>query len=251
MNGNLSTDTYQYRVNQEYRDAAMRSAENQRLAHVAAELTSRWSLFAGVRQWLRKSIFTQSSNGRHQRTLHRVLHLPTILALVIAMVLATSVSQPAQAQSRALNDPGPDEVYQPALAVFRVGYFYQIRGDQQRAIEEFTKAIELLPSYGYSYAARGDSYALIGDYQAAIDDYTVALSIYPDYVSALTTRGRAYAQQGQYDLALADFANAMTQMPDYAPAYRAAGDVLYQLGEMDEALNDYHIYTDFTNDRPT
>ena len=87
-------------------------------------------------------------------------------------VLTSAVPSFAQSQAQpgAHSDPGPVEVYSPALVSYRVAYYYQFKGDQQRAIAKFTEAIEVLPNYAYAYAARGDSYALIGEYQAAIDD---------------------------------------------------------------------------------
>jgi tetratricopeptide (TPR) repeat protein len=169
---------------------------------------------------------------------------------VITTLLTTAAPSYAQSQAQpgAHSDPGPAEVYHPALVSYRIAYYYQFTGDQQQAIAKFTEAIDLLPTYAYTYAARGDSYVLIGDYQAAIDDYTVAIGIYPDYVSALKTRGNAYVAIGEYELALADFNNAITQMPTYADAYRAAGDMYMLRGDIDEANKWYRSYAQYTSD---
>ena len=250
MNGKLNTDNYNYRVNQTRRDDAMRAAENQRLAQIATEPTDRRSLFAGLRQLFRRSTSAQPSNSAQRRSLRRVFQQIFAATLVIAVVLTSAAPSFAQAQAQpgARSDPGPSEVYHPALVSYRVGYYYQFKGDQQRAIAKFTEAIDLLPNYAYAYAARGDSYALIGEYQAAIDDYTVAIGFYPDYVSALKTRGVAYAAIGEYELALADFDNAITQMPTYADAYRAAADVYTLRGDTDEATKYYRSYAQYTSD---
>ena len=171
----------------------------------------------------------------------------TFVTAVVLTSAAPSFAQ-SQAEPGAHSDPGPAEVYSPALVSYRIGYYYQFKGDQQQAIAKFTEAIEVLPNYAYAYAARGDSYALIGEYQAAIDDYTVAISIYPDYVSALKTRGNAYAAIGEYELALADFDNAIAQMPTYADAYRAAAEVYTLRGDTDEATKYYRSYAQYTVD---
>ncbi len=254
MNGNLNSDNYNYRVNQTHRDDALRAAENQRLAQIATEPTAHRSLFAGLRQWFQRLTSAQPSSSSQRRSqrrsLRRVFQQIFAATLVTAVVLTSAAPSFAQSQaeSGALSDPGPAEVYSPALVSYRVGYYYQFKGDQQQAIAKFTEAIEVLPNYAYAYAARGDSYALIGEYQAAIDDYTVAISIYPDYVSALKTRGVAYAAIGAYELALADFDNAITQMPTYADAYRAAGDVYTLRGDTDEAIKYYRSYAQYTTD---
>ena len=248
MNGNLNSDNYNYRVNQTRRDDALRAAENQRLAQVATEQPVRRSLFAGLRQLFRRSTSAQPSNSAQRRSLRRVFQQIFAATLVIAVVLTSAAPSFAQAQPGAHSDPGPSEVYHPALVSYRVGYYYQFKGDQLKAIAKFSEAIDLLPNYAYAYAARGDSYALVGEYQAAIDDYTVAIGIYPDYVSALKTRGVAYAAIGEYELALADFDNAITQMPTYADAYRAAGDMYMLRGDTDKANKYYGSYAQYTVD---
>ena len=250
MNGNLNSDNYNYRVNQTRRDDAMRVAENQRLAQIATEPTTRRPLFAGLRQWFQRSISAQSISNAQRRSLRRVFQQIFAATLVTAVVLTSAAPSYAQSQAQpgAHSDPGPAEVYSPALVSYRVAYYYQFQGDQQRAIAKFTEAIDLLPTYAYAYAARGDSYALIGEFQAAIDDYTVAIGFYPDYVSALKTRGVAYAALGEYELALADFDNAIAQMPTYADAYRAAADVYTLRGDTDQAIRYYHSYAQYTSD---
>ena len=250
MNANLNSDNFQYRLNQTSRDDALRAAKNQRLAQIATEPTTRRSLFAGLHQWLRQSIRVQSSSHHHLRGLQRLPHFIVAVTFMITVLLATASPShaQAQAQSGAHSDPGPAEVYSPALVSYRIGYYYQFKGDQQQAIAKFTEAIEVLPNYAYAFAARGDSYALIGEFQAAIDDYTVAIGIYPDYVSALKTRGIAYAAIGEYELALADFDNAITQMPTYADAYRAASDVYTLRGDTDEAVKYYRSYAQYASD---
>ena len=247
MNGKLNTDNYPYRLNQTSRDEALRAAENQRLAQIATEPATRRSLFAGLRHLFRRTQPAQPSSIRHLRGLRQVLHLMLAATFVVTLLWTTAAPSFAQALPGAHTNPGNTEAYHPALVSYRVGYYYQMEGDQPRAIAKFTEAIELLPNYAYAYAARGDSYSLIGAYRAAIDDYTVAIGIYPDYVSALTTRGSAYTAIGAYNLALADFDNAIAQMPTYAQAYRAAGDVHYLLGEADEAFNCYRRYVQYTS----
>jgi len=250
MNGKLNTDNYHYHLNQLHRNDAMHDAENQNLAQLATEPKTHRSLFAELRGLFPRRTSVQSKNGHQIKTLRRLLHLTFAAIFMLAALLATAAPSHAQAQPNAHNDPGSNAAFHPELVPFQIGDYYQFRGDQQRAIAEFTKALEILPSYAYAYAARGDSYALIGEYQQAINDYSAAIAIYPDYVSALTTRGSVYTALGIYDLALDDFENAIAQMPTYAPAYRAAGDLHYLLSEKDEAINCYHTYIQYTTETP-
>lgn len=162
----------------------------------------------------------------------------TLLMVLMMMTAAFAVSMPTYAQSDVV-DPGEVKRDGQVLAHYHVGVFYQARGDHERAIAEFTFAIDALPEPAYVYAARGDSYAAIGSYDDAIRDYSAAIDIYPDFVSVLYMRGRAYAALGSTVLATADYINAIEQMPEYANPYWGLGDLYYEAGNYADALESY------------
>lgn len=147
-----------------------------------------------------------------------------------------------------LVDAGGSELYHPGLVHYRVGLYFQIRGDHQRAIEKFTQTIHDLPAFGYTYAARADSYVALGNYNQALADYERALAIYPDFVSVLYRRGQVYLMLGESELALADFANAIEQMPEYANVYWGLGDLYYKAGDYNRALENYRLYLMFESE---
>jgi tetratricopeptide (TPR) repeat protein len=164
-----------------------------------------------------------------------------MLAVLLALIITFAAATPTRAQSD-LIDPGETPLNSRALANYHVGVFYQAREDHERAIAEFTRAIDGLPGFGYALAARGDSYAAVGSYDDAIRDYSHALGIYPDFVSVLYARGRAYAALGESDLAIGDYVNAIGQMPEYANPYWGLGDLYYEAGEYAGALENYQRY---------
>ena len=55
-----------------------------------------------------------------------------------------------------------------------------------------------------AYTIRGISYSNLGQDQNAINDYTKAIQLDPDYAKAYYNRGTSYAKLGQYTLANAD-----------------------------------------------
>ena len=55
-----------------------------------------------------------------------------------------------------------------------------------------------------------------GDYDRAIADYDRAIQLKPDYAEAYVNRGWAYNAKGDYDRAIADFDRAIQLKPDYA-----------------------------------
>ncbi|NQU22049.1 MAG: tetratricopeptide repeat protein [Candidatus Nealsonbacteria bacterium] len=58
------------------------------------------------------------------------------------------------------------------------GRLYEKKGDLQRAIADYTRAIALHPENAYLYAFRGRAYEKIGDLRKAADDYCRALRGY-------------------------------------------------------------------------
>ena len=77
------------------------------------------------------------------------------------------------------------------------GVAYGIKGDYERAIADFTRAIEIGRD-PYAYNDRGLAYELKGDYERAIADYDMAIEIFPRYGTAYNHRGFVYARKGDH-----------------------------------------------------
>lgn len=186
-------------------------------------------------------------NANLTTTIKQIAGMTLIAAL---MMIATPAFAQRGVASTDMNDEGSTEPYSPALVSYRIGYYRQLQGDDVRAVEEFSKAIEVLPSFANAYAARGDSYYAMGEYDSAIADYTFAVSKFPDFVSVLYMRGRAYDAMGQSELALADYQNAINQMPEYAQPYLGAGDLYFAQGDTTTALSFYREYVERSGETP-
>jgi len=83
---------------------------------------------------------------------------------------------------------------------------------------------ELRQTLAIAYHRRGTAYATRKDYDKAIADYTNALEIDPKHVSALNDRGLAYTSKGDYERAIADVTRAveLTAEPTSRPATATA-----------------------------
>ncbi len=68
------------------------------------------------------------------------------------------------------------------------------------------------------YRRRALLYFKRGDDERAIADFTEALEIKPDAASTLTLRGMAYSQKGDYDRAIGDFTRALELLPGFGMA---------------------------------
>src|SRR5262249_16464820 len=79
------------------------------------------------------------------------------------------------------------------------------KGDNERAITDYSGAIRLNPSLVPTFSNRGDAYQANNRYDRAIADYNEAIRLDPKYVWAYFGRGRAYLYSGSLSNALADF----------------------------------------------
>ena len=70
-----------------------------------------------------------------------------------------------------------------------------------RAIEDYTTAINLKPNYAEFYSNRGNAYRDKDDFHRAIEDYTTAIDLKPNYAEFYRNRGNAYRDKGDYDRA--------------------------------------------------
>ncbi|MGH6974104.1 MAG: tetratricopeptide repeat protein, partial [Stellaceae bacterium] len=86
---------------------------------------------------------------------------------------------------------------------------------------------------------RGNAYDDKGEYDKAIADYTQALQLDPRHETALVNRGLAYKHKGDYDRAIADFNAALGLKPDDEDAYIDRGLTFEKKNQYDRAEQDY------------
>lgn len=84
--------------------------------------------------------------------------------------------------------------------------------DYDKAIKYFSKAIELEPKSGYFWL-RGDVWRRRNDCERAVEDYTSAIDKDPTFAVAFTDRGFCYMSMGKYETALADYKKALELIP--------------------------------------
>jgi tetratricopeptide (TPR) repeat protein len=120
-------------------------------------------------------------------------------------------------------------------ALLEVG---QQNGDIDRAIANFSKAIEIDPDYAEAYHQRGRAYYYKGQFDKALSDYNKVLEIYRNYPSAYCNRGLVYYMRGQYDQAIVDCSKAIKIDPRMAAAYNCRGLAYGAEGQYDKACPD-------------
>jgi tetratricopeptide (TPR) repeat protein len=132
-----------------------------------------------------------------------------------------------------------EELYpKDAVAYNERGFAYIKKGDYDRAISDFNKAIRLDPQYVAAYYNRGFAYSEKGDYDRAIADHSEATRLDPQLGIAYFGRGFAYNDKGDYDHAISDLNKAIRLEPQFAMAYNARGFAYNEKGDYDRAISD-------------
>jgi serine/threonine protein kinase len=114
--------------------------------------------------------------------------------------------------------------------------------DTQGALADYNKAIELNDRYTYAYYNRGRLRLYeLNDSQGALADYNKAIELNPQYTSAYGGRGGLKADYLNDDAgALADYNKALTIDPKYAYAYNGRGILKERRNDFKGALADYN-----------
>jgi tetratricopeptide (TPR) repeat protein len=87
---------------------------------------------------------------------------------------------------------------------FYQGIEYTSQGNNDSAMDEFTKAIEIDPTYYFAYYNRALAYYRIGDLESSLMDYNKAVELQPDNVYWTIERGFLYMKLGDREKAIID-----------------------------------------------
>ena len=113
-------------------------------------------------------------------------------------------------------------------------------GDISGAIADFDQAITLNPEYGEAYGGRGIAKRVSGDHQGAIADFDKVIELNPQSVLAYRNRGLTKRILGDHQDAIADFDKALDLNPQYAQAYVGRGIAKRASGDHQGAIADFN-----------
>lgn len=109
----------------------------------------------------------------------------------------------------------------------------------QKAIDDFSKAIELNLKDCDAYAGRAQAYREQGKLKEAIPDFSQAIACKPKWDPCYGNRAQTYRELGQYDLAIADFSAAIARKPRCARYYADRAITYHKSNRLGQALVDY------------
>ena len=119
------------------------------------------------------------------------------------------------------------------------GIVYNDMGEYDKAINDYNIAIKLNSKFADAYYNRGNTLARKGEYNKAIDDYTKEIELDPNNATTYNNRGAIYDEEKIYDKAIADYTKAIELKPDYTIAYNNRGNIFSNEGLLDEAIADF------------
>jgi tetratricopeptide (TPR) repeat protein len=96
--------------------------------------------------------------------------------------------------------------------------FYRYKGEYDKAIEQYTRALEINPNGARIYNERGIIYSKKGDQEKAINDFNRSIKIKQDYAIAYVNRGLAFYRAGNKSRAIADYNKAIEIKSDTSNA---------------------------------
>jgi len=135
-----------------------------------------------------------------------------------------------------------------ALQYFELGLDYSNKGNREKAIEAYTKAIEINPDFAFAWSNRGIQYAFLNKHSLAIEDFTMAIVLDPILASAYRNRGTSYTFQEEYDLALSDFNDSLSLENKDSASFANRAQVYIFLGDEDKAVVDYLQALNYSSD---
>jgi protein O-mannosyl-transferase len=94
-----------------------------------------------------------------------------------------------------------------------IGYFFRgnirdLSQDMQGALNDFSRAIELNPSYTMAYNNRGIIRGSLQDFEGALEDFNKAVELEPGYADAIYNRGNAHYYLEMINEACSDWSQA-------------------------------------------
>lgn len=139
-----------------------------------------------------------------------------------------------------------------------LGDEYSIKGDNNKAIDCYQKAIEVNPYHhkaffgmGLAYFSQGNKDMLVNnsprsiDYlQNAIECFEKSIEINPNFLEAWSNLGLAYYMKSDYDKSIECLQNLLRIDPSLFDTYNTIGNAYYEKGDKDTAIEYYKKATE-------
>jgi tetratricopeptide (TPR) repeat protein len=123
--------------------------------------------------------------------------------------------------------------------ITRGNEWYTSKKDFDKAIENYTAALNLNPKYSTAYFNRGLALKSKRQNEKALQDFDEAARLDPSYPEVFYNRALVWYDKKDLDRALDDYSEAIRLNSKHAKAYYGRGLVQYDKKDFDKALEDY------------
>jgi tetratricopeptide (TPR) repeat protein len=139
----------------------------------------------------------------------------------------------------AIEDYDRGIIYGSTLAINNRAMARYRSGEYEKAISDFSTALNRDPKDPLLYAYRGLAHAAVGEISSANADCDNAIRTDPKNAHLHDIRGVAHTLLHDFDGARQDFATAITLDPKFARGYFDRGTMYVQLQDYDSAVKDF------------
>ncbi|MBN1106474.1 MAG: tetratricopeptide repeat protein [Deltaproteobacteria bacterium] len=137
-----------------------------------------------------------------------------------------------------------------AEAYYNRGWLYAYKGDMDRAVQDYTKAIAIDKKMKDAFYNRGILLARMKKFEDALKDFSETIKLESKATDAYCNRGSVHLQMGKPDLALTDFNSGLKLNPNDADllynralVYLAKGDKNAATADLKKSAQMFHDRT--------
>jgi tetratricopeptide (TPR) repeat protein len=116
---------------------------------------------------------------------------------------------------------------------------YQKNKQHSRAVEAYTKTLEMDPDLREAYVGRAEAYYDLGRFEESVKDYNKALFMQSDNTSVYYVRGGSYLKMQKYAKAIKDYSKIIKMRPDMAEPFYSRGYAYIQIKNYKNAIIDF------------
>lgn len=141
---------------------------------------------------------------------------------------------------RAIADLDKTIALDPANATaYRLrGNMFSSRSEFDRAIADMDQAVTIKPRDPHNYFMRAIVW-IARSHEKAIEDFSRAIELNPNFSQAYVQRGQLYSYGNQAERAKQDYTQAIETDPNNSYAYQKRGEMWAAEGNLDRAIEDY------------
>ncbi|HEX7229204.1 MAG TPA: tetratricopeptide repeat protein, partial [Candidatus Binatia bacterium] len=130
-----------------------------------------------------------------------------------------------------------------SIAHYNLARFLASRGERERAITHYRKAISIRPNDAEAHNNLGLLLALNGQTEESLRELEAAVQSDPGYAKAFFNLGRVYARSGELDKAVENYQQAIRLNPNEAEIRLGLGNTLARQGLLEAAAEQFELAT--------